>query len=408
MHRLAARQALNWLNFFTAAVQTGFGPFIAVFLTENGWSQTSIGVALSVGTAAALISQLPAGVIADHVDHKRALATFSLAFISLSALLLTAWPTKELVWASQIIHAVASSIMAPTIAALTLKLCGHAAFSARLGVNARYQSLGSAIAAGLLGLIGFYLSNRAVFTLTAALAAPALFALWMIRQDDCVDPTDDHPSIQHPRELRRGPHRSWSIFQTPSLHAFAVCMTLFSLSNAAMLPLALNALARHGGGSGLVVAASLIVPQMVSALIAPWTGGAAERIGRRPVLIAGFLVLPIRGLLLAILPEGLPLVAIQALDGVSAAVLGIMVPLVAADLTQRTGYLNLAMNSLGLASSVGAMVSTVLAGLVADRFGIPAALAGLAAVGLAAAALAFGLPETRPVHQAERQATAVV
>jgi len=115
------------------------------------------------------------------------------------------------------------------------------------------------------------------------------------------------------------------------------------------------------------------------------------------VLIAGFLVLPLRGLLLATQPDAVPLALIQALDGVSAAVFGIMVPLIAADLTRRTGYLNLAISSIGLAANIGATFSTTLGGLVADRFGIPVALAALSIVGFAATALVWAaLPETRP------------
>src|SRR5208337_4440797 len=115
-----ARRGLNGLNFFTAAVQTGFGPFIAVYLTERGWSQTDIGVALSIGTAAGLLSQLPAGMLVDSVHRKRGLTAAALVLLGLSALLLIAWPIPELVWASQILHAVASGVLVPAIAALTL------------------------------------------------------------------------------------------------------------------------------------------------------------------------------------------------------------------------------------------------------------------------------------------------
>ena len=399
MPSLATRQGLNWLNFFVAAVQTGFGPFIAVYLTERGWTQTDIGVALSIGTAAALVSQLPAGVLVDYVNRKRGLTATALGLLAVSALLLTLWPAPDLVWTSQILHAAASGVLVPAIAALTLALYGHEAFSARLGINARYQSLGNAIAAALLGVVASYLSNRAVFAFTALLVIPAIVALWAIHPRHYVDPSGDHPSMRHPRVLRKGPDRPWHIFQSASLHVFAVCMVLFSLANAAMLPLALNALAKRGGDTGLVVSAAIIVPQLIAALIAPWIGGAAQRFGRRPVLLAGFLVLPVRGLLLATLPDAVPLATFQALDGISAAVLGVLVPLVAADLTRRTGYLNLAMNSIGLAANIGATFSTTLAGLVADRFGISAALVGLALVGIAAATLLWrALPETRPAR----------
>ena len=397
MPSLTARSGLNWLNFFTAAAQTGFGPFVAVYLTERGWSQTDIGVALSIGTAAGLISQVPGGVLVDFVHRKQRLTAAALLLLGVSALALIGWPTQDLVWASQVLHAAATGILVPAIAALTLALYGHDAFSARLGVNSRYQSLGNALAAGLLGVVASYLSNRAVFALTAVLVIPALLALSTIRPEHYAEPNDDHPSMQHPRVLRQRPHRPWHIFRVTSLHIFAVCTVLFHLSNAAMLPLALNALAKRTNNTGLVVSAAIIVPQIVAALIAPWIGRAAQRFGRRPLLVAGFLALPLRGLLLAALPDAVPLALMQSLDGVSAAVLAIMVPLVAADLTRGTGYLNLAIGWFGLAANIGATVSTTLAGLVADRLGIPTALVGLTMVGFAATLLLWRtLPETRP------------
>src|SRR5580693_3693606 len=172
-----ARLGLNGLNFFHAAAQTGFGPFIAVYLTERGWSQTDIGVALSIGTASGVLSQLPSGMLVDLVHRKRGTTAVALLLLAASALLLIAWPTEELVWASQVLHAIASGILVPAIAALTLSLCGHDGFSARLGVNARYGALGNAAAAGLLGAVASYLPTGAVFLVTAALVIPALLAL---------------------------------------------------------------------------------------------------------------------------------------------------------------------------------------------------------------------------------------
>jgi predicted MFS family arabinose efflux permease len=401
-----ARRSLNWLNFFMAAVQTGFGPFITVYLTQRGWSQTDIGVTLSIGTAAGMLCQLPAGMLVDSVNHKRGVTAAALVLLGLSALLLIAWPTRYAVGASQILHAAASGILVPAVAALTLALCGHNAFSTQLGVNARYASLGNAAAAGLLGIVASFLSNGAVFALTAALVIPALLALWTIRPQHAADPSDDHPSMQHPRILRQRPERPWHIFRVKHLHVFAVSTALFSLSNAAMLPLALNAMTQRSGAPGLVVSAAIVVPQIVAALISPWIGGAAQRFGRRPVLLAGFLALPLRGLLLATQPAALPLAIMQVLDGISAAVLGIMVPLIAADVTRRTGFLNLAISSLGLAANIGATFSTTLGGLVADRFGISAALLGLAMIGFAATCLVWAaLPETRPTRQAKARSS---
>src|SRR5579863_9830075 len=85
-HGSAAR-GLDWLNLFVANIQTGFGPFIAVYLTTRGWTQTSIGVALSLGTVTAMASQVPAGAVVDAVSHKHTVAALSIAAFMVSALL---------------------------------------------------------------------------------------------------------------------------------------------------------------------------------------------------------------------------------------------------------------------------------------------------------------------------------
>ena len=247
--------------------------------------------------------------------------------------------------------------------------------------------------------------------MTAALVVPALAALHSIRAEDEAD-GEPHPATLHPRERRRRALRPMQIFRVPALHLFAVCAALFHLANAAMLPLALNELAKRTPATGLVVSAAIIVPQMIVAAVSPWAGRMAQVLGRRPVLLAGFAALPARGLLFAVLawvgPAGLPLVAIQVLDGISAAVFGLSLPLIAADTTRRTGYLNLAIGSLGLASGLGATASTTLAGVVTDAFGAPVAFLGLAAAGATAwLAILLAMPETRPEEHRRARAAAV-
>jgi len=39
-------RGLDWFIFFLADVQTGFGPFIAVYLTTQKWTQAEIGLVL--------------------------------------------------------------------------------------------------------------------------------------------------------------------------------------------------------------------------------------------------------------------------------------------------------------------------------------------------------------------------
>jgi hypothetical protein len=72
-------RGLDGLNLFVANIQTGFGPFISVYLTTRGWTQSGIGAALSLGTLAAMASQIPAGALVDAVRSKAAVALFSTA-----------------------------------------------------------------------------------------------------------------------------------------------------------------------------------------------------------------------------------------------------------------------------------------------------------------------------------------
>ncbi|HVY16519.1 MAG TPA: MFS transporter [Rhodopila sp.] len=392
---MRSRLGLNGLNFLTAAIQAGFGPFIAVWLTQNGWSLESIGFALSLGTFAQVIAQVPGGWLVDHIHLKRYATGGALIGLGVAALMLVTTPSHATVWGSQILHAVASAVMTPALAALTLKLCGHGSFGNRLGVNARYASLGAAGSAALLGAAASVTSDRSVFLLTAVLVIPALCTLLLIRPSDMVEAEEqDHSALLHPTERERP---AWCIFRIPALHVFAVAAVLFQLANAGLLPAALNILTRRGEGQGFVVSACIILPQMVVAALSPWAGTLAERIGRRPILLIGFAAVPLRALLFATLPGAVPVIVIETLDGVSATVFGMMLPLIAADVTKDNGYLNLAIGSLGLAASLGATFSPTLAGVVANHFGDPAAFLCLGTAGLAGVVvLAFAMPETRP------------
>ena len=271
-----------------------------------------------------------------------------MAVTGLSAIALACSRRWQVVWGAEIGNSLASCVMTPAIAALTLSLCGHDGFGERLGHNTRYAAIGNATSAALLGAAASYISVRSVFLVTATLTIPAIVFLLMIRGSDRVE--DDHPALKHPKEREHWP---WQIFAEPALPVFTAAVVLFQLANAAMLPLALNALTRRGEASGFLISATIIVPQVITASVAPWAGRLAQQIGRRPVLIAGFAAVPVRALLFATLPGALPLAVFQAFDGISAAVFGLMLPLIAADLTRRTGYLNIAIGWFGLASGLG-------------------------------------------------------
>ena len=325
----------------------------------------------------------------DALHNKRVAASGALIGVMVAALLLAIQPTELPVTIAQTLHAFSSCVLTPAIAAISLHLVGHDALGERLGRNARFASLGNGFTAAVMGATGAYLSSRAVFILTAALCVPALLTLLAIgrgphaRQQTTIHPFD-WPGLRQ-------------MFSDRRLHAFAVCVLLFHVSNAAMLPLVgATVTMRAGDFANLIIAACIMAPQGVVALCSPAVGRAAAALGRRPVLLLGWATLPLRGLLLAVLPGAyLPIIA-QGVSGISAAVFGVMLPLIAADITRGTSHFNLCLGALGLAVSLGAGISTTLGGWIADVLGVRWAFAILALIGaLATLVLWLVMPETR-------------
>jgi MFS family permease len=400
MPATSSQTSLNWLNFFVAALQTGFGPFIPVFLAGAGWGPQEIGFALSVGSFTAMASQLPAGALVDAMHDKRLAAGLAILGVGASALLLAVWPSHAAVLVAEALHGFASCIITPAIASMTLAIVGHGAFGERVGTNTRYAAIGAAAAALLLGGAGWWIADRGPLLMTALLTIPTLGAVASVRvlRPRQTPRDDEHPACLHPRVRRESGARIWRVFTEHGLIAFLACAALYAVADAAILPFALTRLHRpNGDGGSFVVAAAIIIPQLVSAAIAPWLGRIAQSRGRRTVLLLGFAALPLRGLLVAILPGVAPLLAVQSLDGISGAVFGVMIPLLAADLTRRHGGLNVTMAAMSLAIGLGATASTSFAGVIVQRLGTEAALLALAGCGLCAVALLWWvMPETRP------------
>ncbi|WP_419900389.1 MFS transporter [Roseomonas sp. USHLN139] len=386
-----SQRGLDWLTFFAADVQTGFGPFIAVYLTAKSWSEAEIGLALSVGSLTAMLSQVPAGMLVDATPYKRLAALLALIAIAGSAVLLALFPSTWPVLAAEVLHGFASCVLVPALAAISLNLVGRKKLPERLGRNGRYASLGNAAAAALLGLTGAYVSGEAVFWFTAALTVPAILSLQLISAKDL------EARIKRARGSGSGEGGIKALLLQRGVLVFAGACLLFTLSNAAMLPLASAGMTHEAGEkANLFVAGGLVVSQVVVAMISPWIGRLSEQHGRRLVLLAGLAVLPVRGALLATLSGPSVLLASQALDGLTAGVFAVLVPLVAADLTRGTNRFNLCMGLFGLAVGIGATISTAAAGAIAAWMGYWVAFGLLGAVGLATFLLVLlAMPETK-------------
>lgn len=397
---LRRMRGLDGANFFVAAVQTGFGAFVAVYLVKSHWPPQSIGFALTIATMSALVSQIPAGAVLDTVQDKRWPVLFGIVGVGVAALLLGVSATEPAVYLALVLQGLSSSLIAPGITAISLALVGEPRLSERIGRNARFASIGSGLAAGVMGFAGSYLPPVSVFFVAAALAVPALLAVFIIGPGRARRASRDQPAA----EARTGHHApvTWqglkSIVADRRLVIFVICVVLFFAASAAVGPgLAAIVTRRQPGLATLVVAATILLPQAIVAAISPWIGRQTKIIGRRPLLLAGWGLLPFQGALYAAFPGPYALVACYLLNAVSGAIFGVLLAVVAADITRHSGCFNLVLGALGVAISIGASLSTFFAGLSASAFGDRMTALGLALVGLCGLLVVWaGMPETRP------------
>jgi MFS family permease len=337
---------------------------------------------------------VPGGLLVDALRSKAKAAAAALVGIAASAMLMAWSPAFWPVVLAQSLQGFASCVLNPALAALTLGLVSRAELAERLGRNARFAAIGSAVGAVMMGVCGTEVSTRAVFWLAAMLCVPALLALRSLGKQIAVAPRAK-PAEPMREEIR-------AVLLDRRLQAYVACTILFHLANAAMLPLAgVEITKRAGDDASLIIAACILVPQLLVALLSPLAGRMAEQWGRRCILLVGFCALPMRAALLAVVSDPLWIVPVQALDGFGAAAFGVITPLVAADISGRGGRFNLRMGILGLAVGVAATVSNTAAGAIASNLGTSTAFILLAFVGICAVMMVgLAMPETRPLASA--------
>src|ERR1700683_626992 len=389
-------RGLDWLNFFLADVQTGVGPFLAIYLAGYEWNEERVGIALTVGGIAGILAQTPAGALVDQVHRKRTLIAAGIGALALGALLIAFVPTFWSVMSAQVLIGGTSSIFGPAICAISLGVVGHRLFDVRQGRNQSFNSAGNVIAAVSMGVLGYFVSNRSIFFFVAIFTLPTLLALRNIRADE-IDYERARGAKENAEDGR--PVGAAVLLKERPLIIFLICAVMFHFANAAMLPLLGEMLAKgHGRSSMMFMSACVVTTQMVVTLIASWSGRKAHQWGRKPLLLIGFAVLPVRGVLYTLTNAAIPLIAIQVLDGIGAAIFGVVSVLVIADLTRGTGRFNLTLGAVTTAVGIGAALSQSIAGGIVHHFGDPAGFLFLAAV----AAIAFSLlwlamPEDRGV-----------
>jgi predicted MFS family arabinose efflux permease len=404
-HAASSLVGLDWLNFFLADVQTGVGPFLAIYLAGYKWNEQSVGIAMTVGSMAGILTQSPAGGLVDRLKAKRLLIAVGVIALAVGAIVIALRPTFWPVLIAQVLIGGTSSIFGPCVCAIALGIVGRQAFDRRQGRNQTFNSAGNVAAAAAMGLLGYFVSNRSIFWFVAASTLPAFICLELIRPGDInhdwARGSSDGGDHGDDGKNANKPSRLLELLKDKPLAIFLLCAVLFHFANAAMLPLLGEMLARgKGRTSMLFMTGCVATTQVVITCIAAWTGRTASTWGRKPLLLIAFGALPIRGVLYTLTHSVALLIAIQLLDGVAAGIFGVVSILVIADLTRGTGRFNLTQGLIATAVGIGASLSQTVAGAIVKHVGYNMGFTFLAIVAAVALIIFWSLmPETRDRSQ---------
>ena len=396
MTKQRSLRALDWLNFFMADVGTGLGPFLAIYLTATRhWNPASVGVVVAAQSIASVVAQGPAGWTVDWSHHKKWLVVAATAVVALGCIGIVVAPNETAEVVTQILIGAAGAFFAPAIAAISLGIVGKKNLSRRVGRNESFDHTGNVIFALLAGAVGTWVGQGWIFYTSAIVAAGTMLSAALIRTGDI-----DNAAARAANEDAQG--RAENVVSIRRLMAerglwiFTGSVVLFHFANAAMLPLVGELLSKgQDGKSSLYMSGCIIAAQLVMIPVAFMTGNLADKWGRKPLFLIGFGVLATRGVLYTLGQGELYLLVVQSLDGVGAAIFGVLWIVIISDLAKGSGRFNLLQGVIQTALGVGAFLSNFLAGFVVKAFGFNTGFLGLAAIALAGTLVfAVFMPET--------------
>lgn len=395
---MTPRRALEALNFFVADVQAGIGPFLGVFLQARGWGADQIGTVMTIGGIAGMLATSPAGALVDATRHKRTLVVIAGLMTMLASGLLWISHGYWMVAASQVATAITGAAIGPALAGMTLGMVSQQGFDRQFGRNQVANHGGNVVAAALSGWLGWRYGFGAVFVLSALFGLLSIVAVASI-PGDAIDHeaargagADADANAGASAAAGARPANGLRVLlQSRPLLLLAAALGLFHLGNAAMLPLyGLAIVAAHQGEPSAFTAQTIVIAQLVMVAAATLANRLIRWRGYWWVILLTFLALPLRGLIAASVIHAWGVWPVQALDGIGAGLQSVAVPALVVRLLEGSGRVNVAQGVVMTVQGAGAALSPALGGILAHRFGYPAAFIALGAVSTGSLALWLG------------------
>ena len=377
------------LNFFMADMQAGIGPFLGVFLLAHGWQSGLIGTVMTVGGVAGMLMTTPAGALIDATKRKKLYVIVpGICTVIASGIVLLS-QSFWLVTLSQVATAIAGAAIGPAVTGITLGIVHQAGFNRQNGNNQAFNHAGNMVGAGLSGLLGWQFGFTAVLLLAAAFGVLSIISVLMIPTDAIDD--GEARGLDSDKGDNAGVGGLTVLLECRPLLILAAALALFHLGNGAMLPLYGLAVvsAKQADPAGFV-AITIVVAQGVMILASLIAMRLAEREGYWMVLLISFIALPIRGVIAALVMNKWGVYPVQILDGVGAGLQSVAVPGLVARILHGTGRVNVGQGAVMTIQGLGASLSPLIGGWIAQEIGYSAMFLILGSFALGSIALWLG------------------
>ena len=350
-----------------ADLQAGVGPFLGIFLLAHGWKSGLIGSVMTIGGVAGMIMTIPAGALIDATKRKRFYVVISAVFTILASCIVLFTQEFWLVSISQVATAIAGSVIAPAMIAITLGIVKQKGFNRQNGHNQAFNHAGNVVGSALSGYLGYKFGMPAIFLLAALFGLLSIIAVLLIPAKAIDDQAARGMKEGSPDEQATG----FKVLLTcKPLLILAAALALFHLGNGAMLPLyGLAAAAKDQENASMFVAMTIIIAQLVMIGTSLIAMRMAEKSGFWLVLLISFISLPIRGFIAAYLHSHIGIYPVQVLDGIGAGLQSVAVPGLVAHILNGTGRVNIGQGAVMTVQGLGASLSPAIGGWIAEGMG---------------------------------------
>jgi len=381
---------LGWTSLFTDAATEVIYPLLPVYLSRVlGASATSLGIIEGVAEGVNSILKVVSGWWSDHRGQRRPIVILGYTISSAARPLIALTTTWPQVLAIRALDRTGKGIRGAPRDALLTRFAGSHNRGRIFGFHRSMDHTGAIIGPILATVFLYFLPDRyrLLFALTAIPGAIAVAMLFLVREDDAAG---DRASRSRPDDRllpgRRGEAVTTHAAPLPGrLYALLAVILIFSLGNSADAFLLLRL--SDALGAATYVPLLWSAHHVVKAGLSTWGGGLSDRVGRKQVIVAGWIVYAVVYLGFAWSTSTVAFIAWFLIYGVYFALTEGAEKALVADLTplSRQGA---AFGLYYAALGAGALVASVMFGYIYDHFGasraftVGAGLAGIAAIAL--------------------------